>query len=218
MRTHRPNLRLVQGERSRRAILDAAARLMAARSYAATSIAAIAKACRLPASSIYWHFGSKQGLLAAVIEDSLFEWEKQLPHSDRLVPGKRPDLGERLNNCAKAYRKKPQFLRLMLLFGLERKTDPAALRILRRIHANIRRQLSEMLRAALDEELTQDQADDLSDFILAFMQGYFFSFQVDPESCDLEKFFEYLHQAILALARRFGSANSSHKQRRASRG
>lgn len=213
MKSEKPNLRLMQGERSRRAILDAAGRLMATRSYAATGIAAIAKACRLPASSIYWHFGSKQGLLAAVIEDSLFEWERQLPHSDRLLPGKRPDLGERLNNCAKAYQKKPQFLRLMLLLTLERRMDPAALKILRRVHRNIRREISEMLLKALDENLTGEQADDLSDFILAFMQGYFFSFQADPENCDLEKFFEYLHQAILALARQLASANHNAKAR-----
>jgi AcrR family transcriptional regulator len=212
MRSAKPNLRLVQGERSRRAILDATARLMAARSYAATSISAIAKACGLPASSIYWHFGSKQGLLAAVIEKNLFEWEKQLPHSDRMIPGKRPNLGERLNNCAKAYKKKPQFLRLMLLFALERKMDPGALKTLRRVHRNIRAQLSEMLEAALDERLMPGQLDDLSDFILSFMQGYFFNFQVDPASCDLEKFFELLHQAVLGLARQFAASNRNQRR------
>ncbi len=211
MRSTKPNLRLVRGEKSRRAILDAAARLMASRSYAAASISAIAKECGLPASSIYWHFGSKQGLLAAVIERSMFEWEKQLPHSDRLIPGKRPDLGERLNNCAKAYRLRPRFLRLMLQFGLERRTDPAALGVLRRMHSKIRAQLGEMLQAALDEDLTAEQTDDLSDFILAFMQGYFFHYQVDPESCDLEKFFEYLHQAVRALAARFARENSNRR-------
>jgi AcrR family transcriptional regulator len=218
MKSQRPNLRLVQGERSRQAILDAAAKLMATRSYAATSISAIGKACGLPASSIYWHFGSKQGLLAAVIEKSLFEWEKQLPHSDRLIPGKRPNLGERLNNCAKAYKQKPQFLRLMLLFTLERKMDPAALKILRRVHRNIRRQISEMLLAAVDGPLTIEQADDLSDFILSFMQGHFFSFQIDPESADLEKFFEYLHQAVLGLARQFASSNASRTAKSVKRG
>jgi AcrR family transcriptional regulator len=212
MRPAKPNLRLLQGQRSRRAILDATARLMSTRSYAATSISAIAKACGLPASSIYWHFGSKQGLLAAVIERSLFEWEKQLPHSDRMIPGKRPDLSERLNNCAKAYREKPQFLRLMLLFALERKMDPGALKTLRRAHRNIRAQLSELLEAALDEKLIPRQLDDLSDFILSFMQGYFFNFQVDPERCDLEKFFEYLHQAVLGLARQFAASNRNHRR------
>jgi len=45
MRSTKPNLRLVQGERSKRAILEATAKLMATSSGAATTIAAIAKAC-----------------------------------------------------------------------------------------------------------------------------------------------------------------------------
>jgi len=207
MRSTKPNLRLVQGERSKRAILEATAKLMATRSGTATTIAAIAKACGLPASSIYWHFGSKQRLLAAVFEQNLFEWERQLPHSDRLVEGKRPDLGERLNNCAKAYRLKPQFLRLMLQFALERKMDREALNILRRAHAKIRKEMSDMLQLALDENLTAAQREDLSDFIMSFMQGYFVTFQVDPESCDMEKFFEYLHQAVLVLAKQLANKN-----------
>src|SRR6266496_2327682 len=49
-------------------ILDAAERLVAERGYTAASISLISKASGLPASSIYWHFGSKEGLLAAVVE------------------------------------------------------------------------------------------------------------------------------------------------------
>ena len=58
----------LQGENSRELILDATERLMGTRGYAATSISDICKACGLPASSIYWHFGSKDGVLAAVME------------------------------------------------------------------------------------------------------------------------------------------------------
>src|SRR5687767_10421400 len=57
-----------QGQSSRELILDATERLMATRGYAATSISDIRSACGLPASSIYWHFGSKEGVLAAVME------------------------------------------------------------------------------------------------------------------------------------------------------
>lgn len=56
------------GELSRHAILDAAARLMAERGYDATSIAVLSAETSLPSSSIYWHFGSKEGVLAAVLE------------------------------------------------------------------------------------------------------------------------------------------------------
>ena len=57
-----------QGDNSRGLILDTTERLMGTRGYAATSISDICKACGLPASSIYWHFGSKDGVLAAVME------------------------------------------------------------------------------------------------------------------------------------------------------
>lgn len=52
-----------QGERSRESILDATERLMATKGYAATSISDIRDACGLAPSSIYWHFGSKEGVL-----------------------------------------------------------------------------------------------------------------------------------------------------------
>lgn len=57
-----------QGERSRESILDATERLMATKGYAATSISDIRDACGLAPSSIYWHFGSKEGVLAAMME------------------------------------------------------------------------------------------------------------------------------------------------------
>ena len=203
MRSKKPNLLLLQGEKSKRAIIEAASRLIATRSYAATSIAAISKASGLPASSIYWHFGSKQGLLAAVIERGALEWERQLPHSDRLVGGKRPDLGERLNNCARAMRRNPQFMRLILLFALERKLEEGALRRLRDLHNKMIGMIAEMLQQALAEEKLDEYASrELAEFILAFMNGYFLMFQIDPARADIEKFFEYLHQAIVGLAPR----------------
>lgn len=57
-----------RGERSKDAILDAAEKLLGERGYAATSISAICAAAGLPPSSVYWHFASKAGVLAAVVE------------------------------------------------------------------------------------------------------------------------------------------------------
>ena len=56
------------GEVSRQHILDVASRLMAERGYDGTSMSLLCREVGLPASSIYWHFGSKEGLLAAVME------------------------------------------------------------------------------------------------------------------------------------------------------
>ncbi|GAA5023139.1 TetR/AcrR family transcriptional regulator [Streptomyces siamensis] len=56
-----------RGVRSRDAILDTASELMSQHGYAATSISMISTACGLPTSSIYWHFGSKEGIYVAML-------------------------------------------------------------------------------------------------------------------------------------------------------
>ena len=53
---------------SAEAILDAAEALFGRRGYAATSVAAICAASKLPVGSIYHHFGSKSAILSAVFD------------------------------------------------------------------------------------------------------------------------------------------------------
>ena len=53
---------------SKDAILDAAEMLMARVGYDKASISQICRESKLPVGSIYHHFGSKAGLLSAVIE------------------------------------------------------------------------------------------------------------------------------------------------------
>lgn len=53
---------------SRTLILDVAERLMSGDGYDRTSIVAVCRESGLPVGSIYHHFGSKAGLLAAVME------------------------------------------------------------------------------------------------------------------------------------------------------
>ena len=60
-----PNRR---GARSREAVLDAAERLIAEQGYEAATVAALVKEAGIPASSIYHYFGSKDGVLLAVME------------------------------------------------------------------------------------------------------------------------------------------------------
>lgn len=61
---------------SRQAILEAAARIMATKGFSGTSISMICKAAGCPASSLYWHFASKENLFAEVVHwkaDHFFE-------------------------------------------------------------------------------------------------------------------------------------------------
>ncbi len=116
------------GELSRQRILDAAVRLMSARGYDGTSIAAIVGEAGLPASSIYWHFGSKEGVLLAAIERerlSLPEREA-LPPADGLSP--RAEFARRQRQILRGELDKASFPRLALMLLLDYGGAPPAIR------------------------------------------------------------------------------------------
>ncbi len=70
-----------QGDASRRRLVEAAAELFAERGYRDASVQAIGERAGISRGSIFWHFGSKEGLLWAVVEDAFGRWE-----ADVLVP------------------------------------------------------------------------------------------------------------------------------------
>lgn len=59
--------RVRKGERSRMRILDAAARLLSCRGYAATTLTDIAAAAEMQAGSLYYHFDSKDAIVTEVL-------------------------------------------------------------------------------------------------------------------------------------------------------
>ena len=65
-----------QGERTRRKILDAAARLFIRKGFYGTSIADLAKAAGLTKGALYHHFEGKDALFFAVVEDVRDTWRE----------------------------------------------------------------------------------------------------------------------------------------------
>lgn len=66
-------LRAVRADNRLSDVLDAAARLFAAKGYAATSMRDIARACGMLPGSLYYHFPAKEDLLVAVYEAGVRE-------------------------------------------------------------------------------------------------------------------------------------------------
>ena len=111
------------GEESRQRILDAATQIAGERGYDGTSVALVSERSGLPASSIYWHFESKDRLIAAVIERSFDRW---LERMHAWVPPRegasREELFEAgIRRTAAALTAAPDFLRLGLMLVLERR-------------------------------------------------------------------------------------------------
>lgn len=197
--------RLEHGSRSRAKILDAASRLMAARGYAATSIAHISEACGLPASSIYWHFESKEGLLAAVMERGAEQWFAGLPAWRETSGSPDERLDAALEVIVKELRDEPEFLRLYLLLALERRDiDPTSLGSIRRVREKATGRMRTMLGEVLSppgEALPDGIAEALARFLLSFADGSFVAQHIDGDGANLERAFEDLAIALKSIAR-----------------
>ncbi|MBU8818577.1 TetR/AcrR family transcriptional regulator [Mycolicibacterium goodii] len=184
-----------QGEDSRALILDATERLMATRGYAATSISDIRKACGLPASSIYWHFGSKDGVLAAVMERGAERFFAAIPTEG--------DPNAQLEVTAALQAEHPDFLRLFYLLSLERGDDPAVTEVMRRVRDTAIARFGEAIRRQLPDGLPPDRRErivaDLTAFAVAQSDGIFFAVHLEPDGTDVARMYQLLWRAVTAL-------------------
>lgn len=168
---------------------------MATRGYAATSISDIHKACSLPASSIYWHFGSKDGVLAAVMERGADRFFAAIPTAG--------DIDDQLAVLADLQSQRPEFLRILYLLSLERSDDPTVTAVVRRVRDTAIARFSAAVRAQLPDDMPPRRAEEvvaeLTAFAVAQSDGVFFARHLEPDSTDLPRMYRRLWQAVTAL-------------------
>jgi AcrR family transcriptional regulator len=191
----RPTKKQQQGEQSRVLILDATERLMATQGYAATSISDIRKACGLPPSSIYWHFGSKEGVLAAVMERGADRFFAAIPMSD--------DVEEQLAELSTLQSQHPDFLRLFYMLSLERNNDPAVAAVIRRVRdtaiRRFRGAITQLVPAGASASKAERVVAELTALAVALSDGVFFAEHLEPDGTDVERMYRRLSQAVTAL-------------------
>ena len=112
--------KIEQGARSREALLDAAIELIAEGGYTATGVDSIARRSGVVKSALYWHFGSKDGLLVAALERTAREWVAQFEAT--VVESAEPQ--QRLENLVALVRDlfidRPDRVRLIMAALIER--------------------------------------------------------------------------------------------------
>jgi AcrR family transcriptional regulator len=189
-----PTKKQLQGEQSRELILDATERLMATRGYAATSISDIRKACGLPPSSIYWHFGSKEGVLAAVMERGADRFFAAIPTSD--------DVEDQLAALSQLQSQHPDFLRLFYMLSLERNNDPTVAAVIRRVRDTAIRRFREAITQLVPADVPRARSErvvtELTTLAVALSDGVFFADHLEPDT-DVERMYRRLSQALAAL-------------------
>lgn len=193
--TVHPTKKQQQGENSRELILDATEKLMATRGYAATSISDIRKACGLPPSSIYWHFGSKEGVLAAVMERGAERYFAAIPTE--------VDVRQQLAVAADLQEQHPDFLRLFFLLSLERTDDRAVAEVVRRVRdtaiARFRDAIAQLLPADVPQAKAERIVTELAAVAVALSDGVFLAEHLEPNTTDVKRMYRRMFQAVTAL-------------------
>lgn len=183
-----------QGEVSRQAILDATLRIAGQRGYVGTTMAQVTHASGLPASSVYWHFGNKDELLAEALDHGFAQWDGAVPPWGELDP-ERPRADELLEQMAAISRtldEEPGFWRMGLLIALE--TGPQVgsgprerfITVRRRALARVadwwRRSLvAEREHGETDDPRVEENARTLALLTLVAMDGLFLAHQSDHD-------------------------------------
>ena len=171
--------KIEQGARSREALLDAAIALIAEGGYTATGVDAIARRSGVVKSALYWHFGSKDGLLVAALERTAREWVSEL--EAYVVVDVEPTL--RLDNLMQRVRDlffdRPDRVRLILSALVERGAENEEVRRgVARILDVMRDALARGLRVL---PLPPNRIEGIAALLLQSLSGLFIDYFSNPD-------------------------------------
>lgn len=168
---------------SRGRILRAALAVGAERGYDGTTIGRVSRRSGLPASSIYWHLGSKDRLLAEAMSHGVRAWAR---HARTRVDGAAGDPGEavheRLRWGAETVMRRPAFWQLGLMLSLEgRFEEPEARNRFLTASRDLLDELAQWWAHLLPDQLADPaRARAVATFHLAVLNGFYVARSADP--------------------------------------
>jgi AcrR family transcriptional regulator len=194
-----PNRR---GARSREAVLDAAERLMAEQGYDAASVAALVEEAGIPASSVYHYFGSKEGVLLAVMERGAERFFAELPDLDRRLGSQRAHLRALIDQVATTLARHPAFLRILVVMAAQPVDagEGEVHRVVDRVRELALKRLRVQMQVVFGLHPASDAADHLARFALAAFDGAFLAHQSRPET-GIGDLLQHLPAALIAVRR-----------------
>lgn len=194
-----PNRR---GLRSREHVLDAAERVMAEDGFEAATLARVVAESGIPMSSVYHYYGSKDGILLAVMERGAERFFADVPDPERRVGRANEHLKALGSSAAQALARHPSFLRLLIVFVIQPPQhdggDVAA--VVARVREMALRRLRTQIAIAFDDDPDSGTTDLLARFALAAFDGAFIASQSDA-TITLDRVLEPLPSALVAARR-----------------
>ncbi len=194
-----PNRR---GMKSRELVLDSAERVMATDGFEAATLARVVAESGIPMSSVYHYFGSKDGILLAVMERGAEQFFADVPDPDRRVGPAAEHLRQIVATAITTLERHPNFLRLLIVFAIQPPhsdagdVDGVVGRVRELALGRLRKQIS----IAFDDDPRSARTDQLSRFALAAFDGAFVAWQADP-GATLGRLLAPLPAALVAARR-----------------
>jgi AcrR family transcriptional regulator len=176
-----PNRR---GVKSRELVLDAAERVMAQYGYDGTSVARVVEEAGIPISSVYHYYGSKDGILLAVMERGAERFFAELPQPTKRLGSAKRHIDAMASALVDTLGRHPNFLRLLIVFATQPPTagHGEVLAVVNRVRATALQLLREQLALAYGDEPDDPVIDQLARFALAAIDGAFVACQTDTDA------------------------------------
>jgi AcrR family transcriptional regulator len=174
-----PNRR---GVKSRELVLDAAERVMAEHGYEGASVTRVVDEAGIPISSVYHYFGSKDGILLAVMERGAQRFFAELPRPTERVGGATEHLQAMASALVEILDRHPSFLRLLVGFAAQPPAagDGEVHAVVNRVRNLALERVREQLTIAYADDPADPVIDQLARFTLAAIDGAFIAHQSDP--------------------------------------
>jgi AcrR family transcriptional regulator len=195
--------RTAQGAETRERLLQTAIELFAERGYSATSIEQICRRTGVVKTALYWHFGNKEGLLAAAIDRVGGDWIDELVRSAYATDDPQERLKLAIVGLRRIVEERPHLLRMLVGVAYEcTESSPATRAALRQF---FQRAADAIVRATADVvDYPPEGLQGFARLVLALVIAASLRRLIEPE-LDLDAVFTDMHHtAFLFLVRKLG--------------
>ncbi|MFJ3802576.1 TetR/AcrR family transcriptional regulator [Streptomyces sp. NPDC090088] len=159
---------------AREAFMDAGERLMGRQGYHATSVTTLCRTSGYPTGSLYHHFGSKAGLLSAILERGTDRMRRALRDIDVPDGSSTEWLDAHFDAILSTIERHPDFTRLTVLILLEEGFDPEVERSVVSFREHMTENMFDVVHKALNEHgagVPETVTRELSDMTVALLMG-----------------------------------------------
>jgi len=186
--------KIEQGARSREALLDAAIELIADGGYTATGVDAIARRSGVVKSALYWHFGSKDGLLIAALERTARDWVAEFEATVVIHAEPAQRLENLLGHVRQLFFERPERVRLILSALIERGPENDEVREgVERIMNVMRDAISRGMRVL---PIPPERVHGLATLTLQTLTGAFFDYFANPDPVLFEQRLKVIRKMV----------------------